>query len=129
MAASYLFYEMLTCTLHFLCDVNGETQLSPPLTLTLTLTSYLLHYSHASFPEEGGGGRRGVRQKEEKSWWRGYLQYSPSNAWKNSNSNCACNVRTNWTMLRSANNLLTSISDKHIPSLADFTEGNEDAEY
>ena len=64
MAASYLFYEMLTCTLHFLCDVNGETQLSPPL--TLTLTSYLLHYSHASFPE--GGGRRWVRQKEEKSW-------------------------------------------------------------
>lgn len=66
------------------------------------------------------GGRRWVRQKEEKSWWRGYLQYSPSNAWKNSNSNCACNVRTNWTMLRSANNLLTSISDKHIPSLADL---------
>ena len=32
-------------------------------------------------------------------------------------------------MLRSANNLLTSISDKHIPSLADFKEGNEDAEY
>lgn len=57
MAASYLFYEMLTCTLHFLCDVNGETQLSPPLTLTLTLTSYLLHYSHASFPERGGGGK------------------------------------------------------------------------
>ena len=68
MAASYLFYEMLTCTLHFLCDVNGETQPSPPLTLTLTLTSYLLHYSHASFPERGGGGRRWVRQKEEKSW-------------------------------------------------------------
>lgn len=55
MAASYLFYEMLTCTLHFLDDVNGETPLSPPLTLTLTLTSYLLHYSHASFPERGGG--------------------------------------------------------------------------
>ena len=56
MAASYLFYEMLTCTLHFLDDVNGETQLSPPL--ALTLTSYLLHYSHASFPERGveGGG-------------------------------------------------------------------------
>lgn len=56
MAASYLFYEMLTCTLHFLDDVNGETQLSPPL--TLILTSYLLHYRHASFPEggEGGGG-------------------------------------------------------------------------
>ena len=57
MAASYLFYEMLTCTLHFLCDVNGETQLSPPLTLTLTLTPYLLHSSHASFPERGGGGK------------------------------------------------------------------------
>lgn len=56
MAASYLFYEMLTCTLHFLDDVNGETQLSPPL--ALTLTSYLLHYSHVSFPERGveGGG-------------------------------------------------------------------------
>ena len=69
MAVSYLFYEMLTCTLHFLDDVNGETQLSPPLTLTLTLTltSYLLHYSHVSFPEREGG-RRWVRQKEEKSW-------------------------------------------------------------
>lgn len=62
MAASYLFYEMLTCTLHFLCDVNGETQLSPPL--TLTLTSYLLHYSHASFPE-GGGEEVGEAERRE----------------------------------------------------------------
>ena len=60
MAVSYLFYEMLTCTLHFLDDVNGETQLSPPLTLTLTLT-VTSHFQR-------GGGRRWVRQKEEKSW-------------------------------------------------------------
>ena len=65
MAASYLFYEMLTCTLHFLCDVNGETQLSPPLTLTLTLSSYLLHYSHASFPERGGGTEVGEAERRE----------------------------------------------------------------
>lgn len=65
MAASYLFYEMLTCTLHFLCDVNGETQLSPPLTLTLTLTSYLLHYSHASFTERGGGKEVGEAERRE----------------------------------------------------------------
>lgn len=63
MAASYLFYEMLTCTLHFLDDVNGETQLSPPL--TLTLTSYLLHYSHASFPEREGGKEVGEAERRE----------------------------------------------------------------
>lgn len=62
MAASYLFYEMLKCTLHFLDDVNGETQLSPPL--TLTLTSYLLHYRHASFPE-GGGEEVGEAERRE----------------------------------------------------------------
>ena len=63
MAASYLFYEMLTCTLHFLDDVNGETQLSPPL--ALTLTSYLLHYSHASFPEREGGKEVGEAERRE----------------------------------------------------------------
>lgn len=69
MAASYLFYEMLTCTLHFLDDVNGETQLSPPLTLTLTLTSYLLHYSHVSFPERGGKEVGGAERREVLVTW------------------------------------------------------------
>lgn len=68
MAVSSLFYEMLTCTLHFLDDVNGETQLSPPLTLTLTLTSYLLHYSHASFPERGKEVGEAERREVLVTW-------------------------------------------------------------
>lgn len=64
MAVSYLFYEMLTCTLHFLDDVNGETQLSPPL----TLTSYLLHYSHASFPERGKEVGEAERREVLVTW-------------------------------------------------------------
>ena len=65
MAANYLFYEMLTCTLHFLDDVNGETQLSPPLPSPSPSPSPCSITVTPHFQREGGGEEVGEAERRE----------------------------------------------------------------